>query len=310
MGNSRNRKRKKARIAPCMKAKKLKHGEPSNIEKPGPSEMKIGDNSQKFRENPGLTDSVKEGIVFMDLGVLFNVFDDILRCPECGDNTTCHVHMKKKNGFSHYLLLECNNAECEWKYCFHTSKKQGHSYEINVRSVLAFREIGRGHKAMVTFAKVMNMPPPPTPTPTPTSRTFTKLQNKKLLPVVKQLATDSMVNNAMAVKEACNNEAGECGISLDGTWQRRGHVSHNGVVTAISLDTKGCLDVEILSDKCQGCQKWLKKVNDPKYQEWKANRICKINHTGSANSMQTAGALRIFERSYVTRGLRYKDMLW
>ena len=83
---------------------------------------------------------------------------------------------------------------------------------------MAFREIGRGHQAMVTFAKVMNMPPP-------TSRNFTKIQNKKLLPVVKQLATDSMVNNAMAVKEAYNNEAGECGISLDGTWRRRRHVS-------------------------------------------------------------------------------------
>ena len=83
----------------------------------------------------------------------------------------------------------------------------------------------------------------------------------------------------MAVKEACNNEAGECGISLDGTWQTRGHVSHNGVVTPISLDKKKCLDVQILSDKCQGCQKWQKKVSDPKYQEWKANHICKINHT-------------------------------
>ena len=127
---------------------------------------------------------------------------------------------------------------------------------------MAFREIGRGHQAMVTFAKVMNMPPP-------TSRNFTKIQNKKLLPVVKQLATDSMVNNAMAVKEAYNNEAGECGISLDGTWRRRRHVSHNGVVTAISLHTNKCLDVEILSNKCQGCQKWQKKANDPKYQEWK-----------------------------------------
>ena len=127
---------------------------------------------------------------------------------------------------------------------------------------MAFREIGRGHQAMVTFAKVMNMPPP-------TSRNFTKIQNKKLLPVVKQLATDSMVNNAMAVKEAYNNEAGECGISLDGTWRRRRHVSHNGVVTAISLHTKKCLDVEILSNKCQGCKKWQKKANDPKYQEWK-----------------------------------------
>ena len=34
-------------------------------------------------------------------------------------------------------------------------------------------------------------------------------------------------------------------------------VTHNActVVTAISLDTKICLDVEVTSDKCQQCQK-------------------------------------------------------
>ena len=49
-----------------------------------------------------------------------------------------------------------------------------------------------------------------------------------------------------------------------------------------SLDTKKCLNVEILSDKCQ---KWQKKENNPKYQEWKASRHCKINHAGRANSI-------------------------
>jgi hypothetical protein len=34
------------------------------------------------------------------------------------------------------------------------------------------------------------------------------------------------------------NNSRECEISIDGTWQKRGHASHNGVVTAISLDTK------------------------------------------------------------------------
>ena len=72
------------------------------------------------------------------------------------------------------------------------------------------------------------------------------------------------------------------------------------------MDTKKCLDVEVISDKCQ---QWQKKENDPRYEEWKANHNCKINHTGSANSMETVGAIRIFERSYVTRGLKYKDML-
>ena len=189
------------------------------------------------------------------------------------------------------ILSKITITEFEWKYCFHTSKKQGPSYEVNVRAVLAFREIGRRHNSMVTFTKVMNIPPPPT------RQKFPKIQNIKLLPAVKQLANDSMVTNAMNVKEACGNDRGECGISIDGTWQRGGHVSHNGVVTAISLTTKKCLDVEILSDKCKACQKWKKKQNDLQYEEWKANHICKINHVGSANGMEAAGVVRIFNRS-------------
>jgi hypothetical protein len=86
----------------------------------------------------------------------------------------------------------------------------------------------------------------------------------------------------MIVKEACRNDKGECGISLYGTWQRRGHVSHNGVVYAISLDTKKCLNVEILSDKCQ---KWQKKENNPEYQQWNTSHHCKINHARRANSI-------------------------
>ena len=51
-----------------------------------------------------------------------------------------------------------------------------------------------------------------------------------------------------------------------------------------------------------------KRVNDVKYPEWKTSHQCKINHTGSANSMEAAGALRMFERSLVSRGLKYKNM--
>ena len=149
----------------------------------------------------------------------------------------------------------------------------------------------------------MNMPAPPT------RRNFTNIQNTKLLPVVKQLANDSMLSNSMKVREQLENDDGQCGISLDGTWQKRGHASHNGIVTAISLDKKKCLDVEVMSDKCQQCLKWQKKLNDPRYNEWKASHNFKINHEGSANSMETSGAVRIFERSLATRGLKYKDML-
>ena len=302
MGNSRNRSQKKKRIPPSKRSKKIQDGRP-NYKDHGPSSTKISKNTAIVSGILGNMDTViKEGTIFMDLSVLFQVFDNILKCPECGGEMSSHIDTKKKNGYSHYIVLQCKSMECEWEHCFNTSKEQGRSHEVNVRAVLAFREIGRGHSAMTTFSKVMNMSAPPA------RRIVTKIQNERLLPTVKLLANDSMVNNAFKVKENANEE-GECGISIDGTWQKRGHASHNGVVTVISLDSKKCLDAEILSDKCQQCQKWQAKTNDPKYHEWKASHNCKVNHTGSANSMETVGALRIFERSVATRGLIYKDML-
>ena len=35
-------------------------------------------------------------------------------------------------------------------------------YDVNLRTAVAFREIGRGHTAIETFCGFMNMPPPMT----------------------------------------------------------------------------------------------------------------------------------------------------
>jgi len=45
------------------------------------------------------------------------------------------------------------------------------------------------------------------------------------------------------------------GVSVDGTWQRKGFSSKLGVVTAISVDIGKVLDVAILSKSCKGCTK-------------------------------------------------------
>lgn len=200
MGNSRNRKRKKPRIPPSKNAKKFKAGERVSDQNQAASGIKIGRLRGKLSENPGHGDKVNEGTIFVELKVLFGVLNEVLKYPDCCGKMTSHIDMKKKNGFSHYIVLQCEDTECEWKHCFHSSQKQGPSYNVNVRAVLAFREIGRGDSAMVTFTKVMNMPSPPT------GRNYMKIQNKKLLPVVKQLASDSMISNAMDVKQSCGND--------------------------------------------------------------------------------------------------------
>ena len=48
------------------------------------------------------------------------------------------------------------------------------------------------------------------------------------------------------------------------------------------------------------------KKNSPKYDDWKANHNCPVNHKGSAGSMEASGALSIFRRSAEKNKLRYK----
>ncbi|CAB4044755.1 Hypothetical predicted protein, partial [Paramuricea clavata] len=63
-----------------------------------------------------------------------------------------------------------------------------------------------------------------------------------------------------AAKEVCVLQQNEdvdgtnpvnCGISCDGTWQRRGHSSSNGCVTVVSIDTGKVHDVETLTTFCK-----------------------------------------------------------
>ena len=49
---------------------------------------------------------LKEKTALMDLSVLFNVFYHVLKCPDCGSDMNSYVDMKKKNGYSNYIVLE------------------------------------------------------------------------------------------------------------------------------------------------------------------------------------------------------------
>ncbi|GFX35753.1 uncharacterized protein TNCV_745461 [Trichonephila clavipes] len=68
------------------------------------------------------------------------------------------------------------------------------------------------------------------------------------------------------------SDVAECGVSVDGTWQRRGHSSLNGCVAVLSIDNGKFLDLE-----------------------------------RSAGSMESFGAYRLFERSRETRKLEYVE---
>ena len=122
---------------------------------------------------------------------------------------------------------------------------------------------------MKSFCGMMNMPPPIN------LNAFVKASTK-LHGVYTDTAHESMKQASLEVKKSClkqnvDTESEEnivteetvinaetvvdTLVSFDGTWQKRGYASLNGVVTAMSSQGK-CLDVEIMSKKCKACQQF------------------------------------------------------
>ena len=88
---------------------------------------------------------------------------------------------------------------------------------------------------------------------------------------------------------------GTCRVSIDGTWQKRGHVSLNDVVTA--CHNGECINVHIISKRCRKCN--IKKVSlkNSECNERLMSHDCNINHKGSSGSMEGAGSVELFSRS-------------
>lgn len=253
---------------------------------------KLGDITKAYKAP--LENSTLQGNRIMDIGILSSVFAS-LACSECM-NTTLKLEERSHQGICSACAVVCTN--CGFERPFHTSRKVGRANENNLRLVYAMRQLGKGHAGAKTFSKVMNMPAPPR------HSAYDKLSSR-LSAAAREVASKSMTDAAVEVRRVVGSA--ECGVSGDGTWQKRGHSSLNGCVSVISVDTGKVIDVEALSSSCKSCKTKSKLRQDSaSYQEWKANHTsCQANHEGSAGSMETVGLYRIFERSKAKRDLKY-----
>ena len=68
--------------------------------------------------------------------------------------------------------------------------------------------------------------------------------------VAMKVAKASMIHAASELKQS---ERSDVGVSIDGSCQRRGFSSLNGVITAISINSGNSLDCQILSRHCKAC---------------------------------------------------------
>ncbi|GFX50770.1 uncharacterized protein TNCV_2723541 [Trichonephila clavipes] len=111
------------------------------------------------------------------------------------------------------------------------------------------RQIGKGFAGAFKLCSTLNLPR--------LTKTAYKNQDAKLLKVVQEVAEESMIKAATEIvdkKQNLSSDIVKCCISVDSTWQRRGYISMNGCVAAISVDTGKVLDIEVMSSCCPTCK--------------------------------------------------------
>ena len=123
-----------------------------------------------------------------------------------------------------------------------------------MRAVLAFRGVGCGYSVMKEWGSIMDMPF------IPSKDTYTSMHNR-----IEKAATATFKSISQQSRDIIAKEYEKIGVheddqgildiavSYDGTWQKRGHTSHNGAAAVIDLLTGLPIDYEVLSNYCSKC---------------------------------------------------------
>ncbi|GBL79952.1 hypothetical protein AVEN_5179-1 [Araneus ventricosus] len=168
---------------------------------------------------------------------------------------------------------------------FTSTPKENKKCSLNTLLVFGLRLMGKGFSAGMKLLCTLNLP-------YVCKKTF-RIHELKLLEAVKYSCEENM---KAASKEVQNlKKTTTCGVSVDGTWQRRDHMSLNGCVSVISIDTGKILDLEVMTQYCKMCEMNIK-----------CDHECS-NYKGSSGNMESVGAFRIFERSVMKRELQYTE---
>lgn len=223
-----------------------------------------------------------QGNRIVDIVSLISVFS-LLCCPECLQ-IGLTLHEDSRFGLVSNFCLKCR---CGYYKGFSSTPKCNSKNSLNSLLVFGLRLIGKGYTAGKKLLCTLNLPY--------ISKAAFRQHECKLLASVK-LASEKNMKEASKEVRVKKTPSPACGISVDGTWQRRGHTSLNGCVSLISIDTGKILDVEVMSQYCRVCET-SNKTRD---------HTCS-NHKGSSGSMEVFGAYRMFDRSLDSRDLKYAE---
>ena len=167
-----------------------------------------------------------------------------LCCPQCKFAGVVFQILKGKClGFAVKATISCPNCN-EIILEEYLSERLGGvrstraPFEVNTRTTMAFMRIGSGYAAMQDWGAMMNL------ASTPNKAAYHSIKDR-IVEGNERCFAEVRAKSVEAIK-CCYKDIGvvpdkegirDVAVSYDGTWQRRGHSSHNGIGIAIDLLT-------------------------------------------------------------------------
>ena len=233
-------------------------------------------------------------------------------CKNPDSRLVLYEKIGKRQGLAEKLYLECSLCQVSTDLGTSSKAKSNVVSEVNIRSVYAAQSFGLA--GLEQFCTTMNLPPPVSKNLFYSISKMINKECKKRADTNMKCAANHLID---LTKERCpkNVEVTESGVvvcnvavTVDGTWQKRGHSFKIGVVFVLAVETGEILDYEIRSLYCHACvANKNKKQSAEEYKKWKSEHepLCRIDHKGSSDSMETDCAVDIFLHSVERCSLRY-----
>eukprot|EP00794_Sanderia_malayensis_P019336 gene19336-21256_t len=258
------------------------------------------------------------GNKIQDFSLLQQCLESFAICSKCKSaksNLKIFQVNKKKRGLGEHMFIKCSN--CKAQQDFLSSKKvsrQGGGFEVNRRAALATSS----REKLKRVCSWMNLPPPVAKKPYNShlkdiETSLVAQAEEKMNAAAARLVEITRTEEPSKLRRLENGKVvAQIAVTVDGTWQKRGHTSKIGVVFILSVRTGEVLDYEVLSQVCHECIHYNKLDKESSaYKQWAAKHHdnCSINHKGSSGSMEGKGATFAFKRSIEKRSLMYAQFV-
>lgn len=190
----------------------------------------------------------------------------LLHCPTASCNQELQLQEATYHrGWTVQYRWFC--PKCKFEKKFSNSSYRDYQSQLNLQLAMAIRATGQNHFQFANFCTIMDMHQPP--------ERLIDLERKILRPV-QQIAEQSM--KKWTKREVERSGSKDLLVSVDGTWQKRGFCSKNGISIIASPESGKILDCMAKTNYCQKCKGGRRETV-----------TCDCNHQGSAGSMESKG---------------------